>query len=71
MIINELGDSPIRSGNNDEHFDNNEQVSLVFFVAHAEHNLIKFKLYDNWSAQAVNNISECLQRDSNPQPLSS
>ena len=24
-----------------------------FCFAHAEHNLIKFKLYNNWSAQAV------------------
>ena len=29
MIINELGDSPIRSGN--VYFANNEQATLVFF----------------------------------------
>ena len=57
MIINELGGSPIRSNN--VYFANNKQASFVFFIAHAEHNLIKLKLYNNWSAQAVNNISEC------------
>ena len=49
--------SPIRLDN--VSFANNEQASLVFFIAHAEHNLIKLKLYNNSSAQAVNNISEC------------
>ena len=57
MIISELGDALIRSGN--VYFANNEQSSLRFFVVHAEHNLIKLKLYNNWSAQAVNNILEC------------
>ena len=33
------GGSPIRS--DIVYFDNNEQASLVFFTAHAEHNLIK------------------------------
>ena len=42
---------PIRSDK--VYFANNEQASLVFFFAHAEHNLIKLKL-----AQVVNNISE-------------
>ena len=28
-------------------------------LTHAEHNLIKLKLYNNWSVQAVNIISEC------------
>ena len=37
--------SPIRLDN--VYFVNNEQGSLVFFIAHAEHNLIKLKLYDN------------------------
>ena len=45
LIINELGGSPIRSDN--VYFANNEQASLVFFIAHAEHNLIKLKLYNN------------------------
>ena len=39
MIINELGGSPIRSDN--VYFAKNEQASLVFFIAHAEQNLIK------------------------------
>ena len=46
------------------HYANNEQASLAVFtaafcLAHAEHNLIKFKLYNNWSAQVASNISEC------------
>ena len=45
FIINEFGGSPIRSDN--VYFANNEQVSLVLFIAHAEHNLIKLKLYNN------------------------
>ena len=49
--------SPIRPDN--VYFANNEQAPLVFFIARAEHNLIKLKLYNNLSAQAVNNISEC------------
>ena len=56
MIINEHVGSPIRSDN--VYFANNEQTSLVFFIAHAEHNLIKLKLYNNLSAQAFNNISQ-------------
>ena len=39
------GGFPIRSDN--IYFANNEQASLVFFIAHVEHNLIKFKLYNN------------------------
>ena len=38
LIINEHVGSPIRSDN--AYFANNEQASLVFFIAHAEHNLI-------------------------------
>ena len=45
-------------------FANNEQALLVFFIAHAEHDLIKLKLYNNWSAQAVNSISECAMLNS-------
>ena len=56
MIINEHVGSPIKSDN--VHFANNEQASLVFFIAHAKQNLIKLKLYSNQSIQAVNNISE-------------
>ena len=62
MIVNKLGRCPARSGN--VYFANNEQASLAVFTAafcfaFAEHNLIKLKLYNNWSAQAVNNILEC------------
>ena len=60
MIINEFGLCLTRSNN--VYFTNNEQKSLaftyVFCSAHAEHNLIKPKLYNNWSAQAVNSISD-------------
>ena len=31
---------------------------LQFCFPHAEHDLIKLKLYHNWSAQAVNDISK-------------
>ena len=58
--MNELGLCPTISNN--VYFANNEQPSLgftdVFCLAHAEHNLIKLKLYINWSTQAVNNSSE-------------
>ena len=37
--------SPIRLDN--VYFANNEQASLVLFIARAEHNLIKLKLYNN------------------------
>ena len=37
--------SPIRLDN--VYFDNNEQVSPVFFIAHAELNLIKLELCNN------------------------
>ena len=56
LIINELGTSLIRSDN--VCFANNEQALLLFFIAHAERNLIKLKLYNNSSVQTVNNISE-------------
>ena len=42
-----------------------KQTLLVFFIAHAEHNLIKLKLYNNLTAQAVNNISENAMWNSN------
>ena len=58
-MINELAGSPTRSEN--VYFANNEQASIAVFTAvfcftHAEHNLIKLKLYINWSAQAVNSV---------------
>ena len=59
-MINGFGVCPTVSNN--VYFANNEQASLefvdVFCFAHAEHNLIKLKSYNNWSAPAVNNISE-------------
>ena len=57
MIINELGGSPTRPDN--VYFTKNEQASLALFIAHAKHNLIKLKLYNNWSAQTVNSILDC------------
>ena len=56
MIINEIRHSPTRSDN--VYFANNEQASIAVFTSafcfpHAEYNLIKLKLYNNWSAQAV------------------
>ena len=50
LIINELAGSPTRSEN--VYFANNEQASTAVFTAvfcftHAEHNLIKFKPYNN------------------------
>ena len=45
LIINELGGSPIRSDN--VYLANNKQASLVLFIAHGKHNLIKLKLYNN------------------------
>ena len=43
------------------HFANNERASIAVFTAafcftHAEHRLIKLKLYNNSSAQAVNSV---------------
>ena len=62
MIINEIGHCPTRSDN--VYFATNEQASLAVFtaafcLAHAVYNLIKLKLNNNWSAQAVKNISKC------------
>ena len=49
-MINELARFPTRSDN--VYFANNEQASIAVFTAvfcftHAEHNLIKLKLYNN------------------------
>ena len=49
-MINELGRCPTRSEN--VYFANNEQTSIAVFTAvfcftHAQHLLIKFKLYNN------------------------
>ena len=61
-MINELGRCPTSSEN--VYFAKDEQASMAVFTAvfcftQAEHNLIKLKLYNNWSAKAVNSISEC------------
>ena len=50
LMINELARSPTRSEN--VYLANNEQASIavftvVFCFTHAEHNLIKLKLYNN------------------------
>ena len=55
-MINELARFPARADN--VYFANNEQASIAVFTAvfcftHAEHYLIKLKLYNNWSAQAI------------------
>ena len=45
-MINEVARSPTRSEN--VYFANNEQVfTAVFCFTHAEHHLIKLKLYNN------------------------
>ena len=55
LIINELALSP--TGSENFYFANNKQVfTAVFCFTHAEYHLIKLKLYNNWSAQAVNSV---------------
>ena len=49
-------------------FPNNERASIAVFTAvfcftHAKHNLIKLKLYNNLSAQAVNSVLCEIQRN--------
>ena len=65
-MINELRRCPRRSEN--VYFANNEEVSILVFTTafcftHAKHNLIKLKLYNNWSAQAVNSVLCEIQRN--------
>ena len=65
-MINELAPSPARSEN--VYFANNKQASIAVFTAvfcftHAEHHLIKLKLYNNWSVQAVNSVLHEIQRN--------
>ena len=65
-MIKELAGSPTRSEN--FYFVNNEQASIAVFTAvfcftYAEHHLIKLKLYNNWSAQAVNSVLCEIQRN--------
>ena len=65
-MINELAGSPTRAEN--IYFANNEQASIAVFTAvfcfiHAEYHLIKLKLYNNISAQAVNSVLCEIQRN--------
>ena len=65
-MINELMGPPTRSEN--VYFANNEEASIAVFTAafcftHAEHHLIKRKLYNNLSAQAVNSVLCEIQRN--------
>ena len=58
-MINEFARFSTRSEN--VYFANNEQALIavftdVFCFTHVEHPLIKLKLYNNWSAQAVNSL---------------
>ena len=68
-MINKLSRSPTRSEN--VNFANNEEASIEVFTAvfcftHAEHNVIKLKLYNNWSVQAVSSvICEIKRKQSN------
>ena len=65
-MINELARSPTRSNN--VYFASNEQaliavITVVFCFTHTEHNLVKLKFYNNWSAQAVNSMLCEIQRN--------
>ena len=65
-MINELARSPTRSEN--VYFANNEQASIavftvVFCFTHAEHNLIKHRNNNNWSAQVVHSVLFEIQRN--------
>lgn len=42
---------------------------LRFFLANSKHNLIKIKLYNNWSRQAVNNITSSAISNSSNQSI--
>ena len=58
-MINKLAHFPTRSEN--VYFVNNEEASIAVFTAvfcftHAEHNLIKLKLCNNWPAEAVHSV---------------
>ena len=64
-MVNELARFPTRSDN--VYFAYNEQVSIAVFTAafcftHTEHRLIKLKLYNNLTAQAVNSVLCEIQR---------
>ena len=66
FMINELARFPTRSDN--VYFTNNEQTSVAVFTAvfcftHAEQHLIKLKLYNNLSVEAVNSALCEIQRN--------
>ena len=65
-MINELARSPTRSKN--VYFANNDLALIAVFTAvfcftHVEYNLIKLKLYHNWSAQTVHSVLCEIQRN--------
>ena len=65
-MINELVGFPTRSQN--VYFANHEQSSIPVFTAvfcftHAKRHLIKLKLHNNWSEQAVNSMLCEIQRN--------
>ena len=65
-MINELARFTTRSDK--VYFANNVQASFAVFTAvfcftHAEHHLIKLKLYNNRSAQTVNSVLSEIQRE--------
>ena len=67
LIINEFG--LCLTSSNNIYFANDEQVSLAFTdvlcFTHAKQDLSKLKLYNNWSAQAVNSVLESAMWNSN------
>ena len=69
LMINELAGSPTSSCSSENvYFANNEQAPIAVFTAvfsftHAEHHLIKLKLYNNWSGQAENSVLCEIQRN--------
>ena len=53
-----------RTRSENVYFGKNEQVfTAVFCFTHVEYNLIRLKLYNNWSAQAVNRVLCEIQRN--------
>ena len=66
-MITELARFPTRLDS--VYFANNEQASIAVFTdclfcfTHAEHHLIILKIYNNWSAQAVNSVLCEIQRN--------
>ena len=68
LMINELVGSPTRSENvyfaqQWTSIDCSLYCWTLQSFTHAEHDLIKLKLYDNWSAQAVSSVLCGIQRN--------